>query len=209
MSFIPFIEGVFIGLALAAPVGPVGILCIRRALAQGRLAAFAAGLGAAFADTFYGAVAALGLTFIAHFLTDHTFLLRLVGGSFMLILGLHIYRQPVRFTETPPRAMGLAKDFVSTFLITLSNPATILAAMGIFAAIGALSHEMYQDSPQPGLAIIGVFVGSSLWWAFLSFTANAFKSRFTPAWIGRLNHISGIALMVFALVILGSLPFDF
>lgn len=202
MESFHFLRGLAIGLALAAPVGPVGILCIRRALADGRHAAFVAGMGAAFADTFYGAVAALGLTVISSFLIDHAFLLRLVGGSFLVLLGAHTFRVAPICDTGPAAGPGLAKDFVSTFLITLSNPATILASMGVFAAIGALDG---RGTGNPRWVIIGVFAGSTLWWLTLSAVASAVRSRFTPAWLSRLNRVSGTLLVVFGCAILASL----
>lgn len=197
-----FLRGLAIGFALAAPVGPVGILCIRRALADGRYAAFIAGLGAACADTFYGAVAGLGLTVISSFLMDHTTALRLVGGSFLVILGAHTWRSPPSITPQPTTGPGLVRDFISTFLITLSNPATILASMGVFAAIGALGAGNGSSS---GVLILGVFSGSTLWWLVLSAMAGAARSKFTPHWLARLNHVSGAALMIFGVAILASL----
>lgn len=206
-EFLAFCEGWVIGICLAAPVGPVGILCIRRTLSQGKFSGFVAGMGAACADTFFGAVAAFSLTLVSHFLTDHIFELRLIGGIFLLLLGFHIYRQPVVFKIEEQKAMGYAKDFVSSFLITLSNPATILAAMGIFAALGAIAHKLYPVPPSPVFVVIGVFFGSAFWWMSLSFGAHAIKNRFSPQWIARLNHASGIGLALFAVFILASLFF--
>ena len=200
-----FLRGLAIGFALAAPVGPVGILCIRRALADGRYAAFVAGLGAAFADTFYGAVAGLGLTIISSFLVEHALALRLVGGGFMTVLGGITFRTPARIEPQPLSGPGLLRDFISTFLITLSNPATILASMGVFAAIGALSNESTAAS---GVLIFGVFCGSTLWWLVLSGIAGALRERFSPQRLARLNQISGGLLLIFGIAILGSLAID-
>jgi threonine/homoserine/homoserine lactone efflux protein len=200
-----FLRGLAIGFALAAPVGPVGILCIRRALADGRYAAFVAGLGAAFADTFYGAVAGLGLTIISSFLVEHALALRLVGGGFMTVLGGITFRTPARIEPQPLSGPGLLRDFISTFLITLSNPATILASMGVFAAIGALSNESTAAS---GVLIFGVFCGSTLWWLVLSGIAGALRERFSPQRLARLNQISGGLLLVFGIAILASLAID-
>lgn len=197
-----YLRGLAIGFALAAPVGPVGILCIRRALADGRYAAFIAGLGAAFADTFYGAVAGLGLTVISSFLMDHTIILRLLGGLFLAVLGLRTAIAPPQMDAQPCRGTGLLKDFISTFLITLTNPATILAAMGVFAAVGALDAKSADNA---GTVIFGVFCGSTLWWLVLSAAAASVRSRFTPEWLRRLNRISGIALVLFGVGILISL----
>jgi threonine/homoserine/homoserine lactone efflux protein len=200
-----FLRGLVIGVLLAAPVGPVGILCIRRALSDGRYAAFVAGLGAAFADTFYGAVAGLGLTVVSTFLVSHATILRLVGGTFLLILGGHTYRHKASELAQPMRGPGLLRDFVTTFLITLTNPATILGAMGVFAAVGVLDNRSQAAS---GTLILGVFGGSTLWWLFLSAGASAVRTRFSPRWLERLNHASGIVLIIFGVAILGSLALN-
>ncbi|MBY0431156.1 MAG: LysE family transporter [Rhodospirillales bacterium] len=197
-----FFRGLVIGFAIAAPVGPVGVLCIRRALADGRTAAFIAGLGAAFADTFYGAVAALGLTAVSQFLLEQQTALRLGGGAFMIVLGLRTYHTLPTIEPTPIRGPGLVKDFLSSFSITLTNPATILAFMGVFAAMGAMGIEAGAGAD---ILITGVFFGSALWWLVLSAAAGAVRSRFTPDWLRRLNHGSGVALVVFGVAILGSL----
>ncbi|MDY0242239.1 MAG: LysE family transporter [Rhodospirillaceae bacterium] len=199
MDFSHFLRGLLVGIALAAPVGPVGILCIRRALADGRYAAFVAGLGAACADAFYGAVAVLGLTVVSQFLSSHALALRLVGGAFMIMLGLHVFRQPPPEETEPVTGPGLIRDFISSFLITLTNPATILAAMGVFAAIGTLVKGQPGD---PRLTVVGVFVGSSLWWLFLAVMAGAARDRFTSAGLQRLNRLSGSVLALFGIVIL-------
>lgn len=200
-----FLNGMAIGFAIAAPVGPVGVLCIRRALADGRAAAFIAGLGAAVADTFYGAVAGFGLTFISEFLLSHDTALRLVGGSFICLLGWHTYRAHPRLEAAPATGPGLARDFLSTFLLTLTNPGTILAFMGVFAAMGTIG--MADSAKSSALLITGVFFGSALWWLLLSAAAGAVRSRFTPRWLAALNRGSGALLLLFGLALLGSLLF--
>jgi threonine/homoserine/homoserine lactone efflux protein len=196
-----FLRGLAIGFALAAPVGPVGVLCIRRAVADGRYAAFIAGLGAAVADTFYGAVAGLGLTVVSSFLMAHQLPLRIVGGLFLLALGLRGLSSRPCVNGTDGRGPGLVKDFVSTFLITLTNPATILASMGVFAAVGTLGHH---DMSGSGVLISGVFVGSSLWWLVLSAAAGAVRSRCPQRLLGLLYHGSAVILVVSGLAIMGS-----
>jgi threonine/homoserine/homoserine lactone efflux protein len=189
-----------VGFAIAAPVGPVGILCIRKALADGRIAAFIAGLGAAVADTFYGAVAGLGLTFVSEFLQAHKVLLSVVGGAFLIVLGIATVRKEPVILPTGTSHVGLVKDFLSSFTITLTNPGTVIAFMAIFASFSVVSFE--KDAADASLLILGVFVGSSLWWATLAGAAGAVRSHFTPIWLHWLNRISGWALMVFGFVVL-------
>ncbi len=199
-----FLRGLMIGFVLAAPLGPVGFLCIKRALANGRAAAFFVGFGAALADTFFGAVAGLGLTVISTFLLNHQVPLRLFGGGFLIVLGVRTILGPSILTIESGAGAGPLKDFVSTFLIALSNPATVAGAFGAFAALGAIE----LDHPAAASAlIVGVFCGSSAWWLILSTAAGALRARFSPKLLNRMNRGSGILLAVTGLVIIGSLGF--
>ena len=200
-----YLRGIAIGFAIAAPIGPVGLLCIRKALAHGRVAAFVAGLGAALADTFFGAVVGLGLGVVSQFLIGHSDILKLVGGLFMLGLGLHTWRAgaaPADKEADGGRGTGLFRDFLSTFLITLGNPGTILGVVGVFAAVGAAAHP--RDLPHQALLVAGIFTGSTLWWAVLSELTIAVRARFTPERMRLFNHVSGTVLMVLGLLALGS-----
>jgi len=206
MDFHPLVKGTIIGFAIAAPVGPVGILCIRRALADGRVAAFVAGLGAAVADTFYGAVAAWGLTLVTDFLMAHRPVLSVVGGVFLMYLGWRTVRARSEMGPAPDTRIGLLQDFVSTFLITLTNPATVLAFMAVFASVSAV-HMRNPVSLDTTLLILGVFLGSASWWALLSAAAGAVRSHFTPVWLLWLNRGSGAVLILFGLGVLVSAGF--
>ncbi|WP_142849614.1 LysE family translocator [Telmatospirillum sp. J64-1] len=204
MGFLTLPTGMLIGLAIAAPVGPVGILCIRRALADGRFAAFVAGLGAAVADTFYGAVAAFGLSFISDWLMEWERSLCLVGGLFLLGLGVRTWFTPCALSDTPLSGAGLVKDFFATLVITLTNPGTILAFLGIFAALGGVG---VSGPGEAWLLVLGVFLGSTLWWMALSFSVTALRNRFSERWLTKLNHYSALGLGLFGLVLLVSLLF--
>ncbi|MCA1941417.1 MAG: LysE family translocator [Caenispirillum bisanense] len=200
-----FLRGIAVGFAIAAPVGPVGLLCIRRALADGRFAAWVAGLGAAVADTFYGAVAGLGLTLVSDFLMEYRTLLSLVGGLFLIGLGLHTVRLKPTLWQTPQVHMGLVRDFSSSFVLTLTNPATILAFMAVFASMGAV--HVTDDRMDATLLISGVFVGSALWWLVLSALAGAVRHKFSETWLLWLNRGSGVILVLFGIGVLASLAF--
>lgn len=203
-SVIPFLRGIAIGFAIAAPIGPVGILCIRKALADGRLAAFVAGLGAAVADSLFGAVAAFGIGAVMSFIDGQMVALKVVGGVFMLGLGVHTWRSAAVMVEAEPgKGPGMARDFLSTFAITITNPGTIFGVAGVFAALGPMGR--------PGigmptvLLVAGIFAGSALWWLTLSALASAARNRFTPERMRLFNHLSGAMLMVFGAAALGSL----
>ena len=200
----PILVGIAIGFSLAAPIGPVGLLCIRRALADGRLAALVAGLGAALADAGFGAVVVLGIGAVTGFLDDHATLIKTAGGLFMLWLGLHTWRTAAVAVEAVPgRGPGLWRDFASTFAVTATNPGTILGIIGIAAAAGPSVRT--DDAAEAAVLVAGIFAGSALWWAVLATVAGAARSRFTPERMRRFNHGSGAVLMAFGLAALGSL----
>ena len=198
-----YLRGVAIGFAIAAPIGPVGLLCIRRALADGRLAALVAGLGAACADTVFGAVVGLGLTAVSQFLAQHQVVFKLVGGVFMAGLGWRTWTSSAFAIDPLENGVGMWRDFVSTFLITITNPATILGVMGVFAALGTSAKPVGIE--ESWLLVIGVFCGSVLWWLVLASAASAVRTRFTPERMRLFNHLSGALLLLFAVLTLGSL----
>jgi len=206
MQHFLFLRGLAIGFALAAPVGPVGVLCIRRALQEGRYAAFVASLGAALADTIFGAVAGLGITVISSFLLSHQTSIRLSGGIFLMVVAIRGWRDPHCSQTAQFKGGGLAKDFFSTFLLTLSNPATILAAVGVFAALGAIGLD---DPAAASVLILGVFLGSTLWWLLLSAAAGAVRSRFSPQSLRLLNRGSSVVLGLTGIAILAMLALDY
>jgi threonine/homoserine/homoserine lactone efflux protein len=199
-----FLRGVAIGFAIAAPIGPVGILCIRKALVDGRRAALVAGLGAALADGIFGALAGLGMGAVSQLLDGHVAMVKAVGGVFMLVLGMRTWRSAAITVEAEgARGPGMWRDFLSTFTITITNPGTIFGVMGVFAALGSTA----RPSGQAGywLLVIGIFCGSTLWWLVLSTAASAARSRFTPERMRLFNHGSGAMLLLFGLAGLASL----
>ena len=195
-----FLRGLIIGLSIAAPVGPIGILCIRRTLAEGRLSGFVSGLGAATADGFYGSVAAFGLTFISNFLVSQQFWFRPVGGIFLLYLGIKTFLAKPR--EGPALAVqrGLLNAYGSTLLLTLTNPITILSFAAIFAGLGLVSTD--PNYLTAGITVIGVFLGSSCWWFLLSGGVTLFRNRFKPSGLLWINRISGLIIAAFGLLAL-------
>jgi threonine/homoserine/homoserine lactone efflux protein len=201
-----FLRGMVIGFALAAPVGPVGVLCIKRALVHGRLAAFCAGLGAALADTIFGAVAGLGLTVVSSFLLSHSVVIRVVGGTFLIFVGIRGYGQKPSSKDEDLSSSGMVKDFLSSFMLAISNPATILAAIPVVAAVGA---QGLRDTDSATWLVTGVFSGSAAWWLILSGAAGAVRSRFSPKILTLLNRISAVLLTVTGIFILASLGFKY
>jgi threonine/homoserine/homoserine lactone efflux protein len=190
-----FIRGLVIGLSIAAPVGPIGVLCIRRTLAQGRSYGLASGLGAATADGVYGCVAGFGLTFISSFLVNQQVWLRLVGGVFLCYLGIKTLLAKPAEEEAEAKGVGLVGAYGSTFFLTLTNPMTILSFAAIFAGLGVA--ETGGDYASATILVAGVFAGSALWWLLLSGGVSLFRDRFTPAALVWVNRISGVVVMGF------------
>ena len=195
-----FLRGFLIGFAIAAPVGPIGVLCIRRTLANGRLIGFVSGLGAATADMFYGAVAAFGLTAIQDILVGQQFWLHLLGGLFLIYLGARTFlTKPVDKRVTTDVKRGSLSAYLSALGLTLTNPATIISFTVVFA--GILPSSVVRGSSSLAL-ILGVFSGSATWWLTLSGIVGWFRERFTPAWMTWVNRIAGIVILGFGLTAL-------
>lgn len=189
-------RGIIIGFAIAAPVGPIGVLCIRRTLAAGRAAGFISGLGAATADGLYGGVAAFGLTAVANLLIGQRLWLRILGGGFLLYLGARTFLAPPA-AGAPARQLPLAGAYASTFLLTLTNPMTILSFAAVFAGVGLGSAQRSYASA--ALLVLGVFAGSTLWWLTLSAAVGRFRARVAPPALVWVNRISGTIIAAFGL----------
>lgn len=201
-----FIQGLLLGLSIAAPVGPVGILCIRRTLTMGPLAGLVSGLGAATADGLYGCIAGFGLSAIADFLVAQANWLRLGGGCFLCYLGLTtLWVPPKPMAAAPPDALSTNRSllgaYTSTLALTLTNPATIFSFLAIFAGLGIA--ESGHPPVTAGVMVGGVFLGSALWWLILSGTVNLFRSRLTSSRMRWLNRVSGILILAFGVMALG------
>ncbi len=201
-----FLEGLFIGFAVAAPVGPIGVLCIRRTLTHGRLAGFISGLGAASADACYGFVAAFGLTAISGFLLDAQEFLRFGGGAFLIWLGIRAWRSKPKADNAHngrPNGLGLLASYAGTFLLTLANPSTILTFLAIFAGLGlAAKGRAYTEA---SILVIGVFLGSAIWWLFLAGLAGALRQRLNQTGMVWINRFSAMLLGGFGAFIVAGL----
>lgn len=200
ISFI--IKGMMIGLSVAAPVGPIGVLCIRRTLARGRAAGLISGLGAATADAIYGAVAGFGLTLISNFLIAQQLWLRLIGGLFLLFLGARILISKPSQKDEPEQENGAFGDYASTFFLTITNPTTILSFAGIFAGLGLGSTG--GDYSLATALVSGVFLGSALWWLILSEGVNIFRQKASETILPWANTISGVIILTFGIIALAS-----
>ena len=194
------LRGLVIGFSIAAPVGPIGVLCIRRTLAEGRVSGLVSGLGAATADAIYGCIAGFGLTFISSILVSQQVWLRLIGGVFLCYLGLKTFLARPAEEAASAEGRGLIGAYVSTFFLTLTNPMTILSFAVIFAGLGLGSASGNYISA--GLLVSGVFIGSALWWLMLSAGVGLLRTRFSLQRLRWVNRISGIIITGFGLIAL-------
>jgi threonine/homoserine/homoserine lactone efflux protein len=198
-----FLSGVVIGFSIAAPVGPIGVLCIRRTLADGRLHGLISGLGAATADAVYGCIAAFGLAFISDFLVQQQTWLRVVGGAFLIFLGVRTILAKPSEKASEGRKLGLAGAYGSTFLLTITNPVTIISFAAVFASLGLGGGIV--DYGSAALLVLSVFIGSAMWWLILSGSVSFLRAKVTPKVLLWINRVSGAIILVFGVVAIVSI----
>lgn len=197
---ITFFKGMIIGIAMAAPVGPLALLCIRRSLTKGYIEGLATALGVALADGFYALIAALGLTAVSSFVLEKKEYLFMGGGILLIMLGARALRNPPSFNLGPLQRKGFLATLLQTSIITLTNPMTIVTFIAAFAAVGFEGQE--HDLAQAITICLGVFTGSMIWFMLLSFTAAYLRTRVTPYMLWLINAISGSLLIIFGLLFL-------
>ena len=174
MELIIFLKGIFIGFALAVPIGPIGIMCIRKTLSEGRLNGLIIGLGAATADLLYGCVAAFGLTFISNALVSQRIFIRLVGGALLLYLGVRTFNKLPADPKIPAIGNGILRSYITAFLFTLTNPLSVFVFIAVFTALG-LGSDLGNFSAS--VLVSGVFLGSCLWFLSLSTGVMFFRKK--------------------------------
>ena len=195
MAVLFLLKGVAVGIVIAVPVGPVGIMCVRRTIFEGSRAGFVSGLGAATADALFGFIAAFGLTFVSDWLIGYHQWLRIAGGCYLLYIGgSALFAGPETKHSSNPDAEGLLRDFLSTFALTLTNPITILAFLGIFSALGLGGED--ATFGRAAILVLGVWLGSMLWWLTLTFGVGALFHSFGPRHLKWINRASGTILLL-------------
>jgi threonine/homoserine/homoserine lactone efflux protein len=202
MDALFFVRGMAIGLSIAAPVGPIGVLCIRRTLVDGRLAGLITGLGAATADAWYGGVAGFGLSVVSTLLLRQSLWIRLLGGLFLCYLGLRTAVATPAAHAASRAGRTLWQSYISALALALTSPLTILSFAAIFAGIGVAATG---DTASAALLVIGVLIGSALWWVILSSAVGLLRARITTRVLRWVNRCSGATLAAFGLLALASL----
>ncbi len=200
------LNGVLIGIVVAAPIGPVNLICIRRTLAYGRTNGFVSGLGAAVGDALFAAVAAFGLTAASSLVVTFGDVLQAVGGVFLVGLGIHTFLSKPADTDTVRTSTrsNLIAAVLATFVLTITNPATMLGFVAIFGGVGGLV------TTEPGLItaaflVVAVFIGSALWWLGVTMTVGLLRGGMTEQHLFMINRVSGVLIVLFGVFILGRL----
>ncbi|MDR3704151.1 MAG: LysE family transporter [Candidatus Sulfopaludibacter sp.] len=190
------VRGVATGLIIAAPVGPVNVLCMQRTLGKGWKSGLVSGLGAAVADTIYGSVAAFSITLVIDFLLREQFWIRVLGGSLLILIGaLYYFRKPQELTEKKDEAAN--SDFFSTFLLTATNPTTVLSFLAVLATLGMKEQRAVWATV---LLVGGIFTGSMMWWIILTVSVTALRRKIDDRAMVWMNRVAGFAIGGFGVV---------
>lgn len=200
------LKGLLIGFAIAAPVGPIGILCIQRSLHDGFKIGLSTGMGAALADGVYGLIAAFGLTSISSLLISIQYWIRLIGGLFLIYLGIKIFLSSSfkKSESTYIKEKSISHACLTTFILTLTNPMTILSFIAVFAGLGLGAQQ--TNYTQATILVLGIILGSSLWWLLLSGgVAIVLHHRLTDKSLQKINWMSGIIMLIFGILVIKSI----
>ena len=198
-----FLKGLGLGFSIAAPVGPIGVLCIQRTLKKGFSSGFVSGLGAATADLFYGSLAGFGALWLGNHLVKIQTPLRVIGGGVLILLGIRAFFQKEKDAASAGSSSRLAGDYLSTFLLTLTNPITIFSFAAVYGGLGLSAGE--TSTWQMALLVLGVFFGSIAWWLTLSSLVSLLRGRLKPVFYTIINKIAGMVLVGFGISLIAAL----
>lgn len=196
------LKGILIGFAMAVPLGPIGIICIRKTLTEGRLRGLVIGMGAATADMFYAAIAAFGLTFISDTLNEHRIWIRIAGGVLLLFLGVRTFLAKPKDPKLVVNGSSGLRSYLTTIFLTLTNPFTIFAFIAVFATLGLGNGLSYLSA---SFLVVGVFIGSLLWFVILSSGVTFFRKKLDLAGLRWVNKIAGILIIISGFIAILSL----
>ncbi len=195
------VEGIIIGFAMAVPIGPIGIICIRKTLTEGRMRGLIIGLGAATADMLYGSIAAFGLTIISDTLLSQRVWIRLAGGALLLFLGVRTFRARPKDPKIEIQSSG-RRSYFTTIFLTFTNPLTVFAFIAVFAALGLGNGLSFLSA---SVLVAGVFTGSFLWFLSLSSGATFFRKKLDLVGMRWVNKIAGILIIISGVIAIASL----
>ncbi|MCI1779679.1 MAG: LysE family translocator [Bacteroidales bacterium] len=198
--FLQLLKGFIVGIAASIPLGPLGILCVQKTLSKGRNSGFITGLGASVSDTFYAGISLIGLAFIQNFVKEYKTSVMIIGGIIVILIGLKIYyTNPIKQIRQKNSKRKHAEDFLEAFIMTITNPGSIVLMIGVMAAVGV---DVSDDQAKSLIltTLWGVFLGSVTWWFILSSTITLFRKRFRIKQLVTTNRISGIIIMALGLI---------
>jgi threonine/homoserine/homoserine lactone efflux protein len=202
MDIILFLKGLLIGFAMAIPIGPIGVLCIRKTLSEGHSRGLIVGLGGAAADSLYGGIAAFGVKFVSDVIVREQLWVHLLGGALLLYLGFRTIRAKRKDPILPFDNRGFWGSFVSAFILALTNPLTMFAFVAVFAAFGLGARVSFLAA---GILVTGVFSGTCLWFFTLGFVATLFRRRLNRRGLVWVNRVSGGLIILSGMIALVSL----
>lgn len=193
------LRGILIGLVFGLPVGAVGAMTIERTLSHGVKAGLLTGLGSSVADCIYAIIGAFGITLVSDFLLEYQLVIHLIGGIFLLIIGVRLFLKQAETALPNPSAIGGIKLFLSSFAIGITNPTAILTFLFAFSYFGISSVVKLQD----GIALVGgVFIGTYLWWGTISYVAHRLKQSCAFHGLSHSNKVFGVILTSFGAIVL-------
>lgn len=197
MHYLFILKGLILGFSIAAPVGPIGLLCMNKTLSNGKLSGFLSGIGAASADMIYGCIAAFGLSAISNFLLNQAFYIKLFGGLFLCYLGVKTFLASGKSQAKETNSKGLLSDYFSTFVLTITNPMTIISFTAVFASLGIVTAA--KNIMNSSFLVLGVFLGSALWWLLLCYLVDFISTKSNEKFIILTNKFSGVIIFAFGL----------
>jgi threonine/homoserine/homoserine lactone efflux protein len=199
-AFELILRGAVAGLAISAPVGPVNVLCVSRTLTRGRAGGIVSGLGAAAADTVYGSIAGFSISFIIGWLERELYWIRLIGGMLLIAIGAIYYFKRPKTLEESAKKESPGSDMATAFLLTLTNPTTVLSFLAVLAILGLGGHRSWTLTV---FLVLGIFVGAMFWWITLAMIAAHFRDRFNDRAVVWMNRIAAFAIGAFGLITIG------
>ncbi|HEX3665113.1 MAG TPA: LysE family transporter [Rhizomicrobium sp.] len=205
-SILLVLPGLIIGFLVAAPIGPINLICMRRTLAFGALTGFVSGLGGAMGDGIFAAIIGFGLTAIRHWIEGYSQILQIAGGALLLGFGIHTYladplqEREAQFDGDRARSnLSLLRSFASTFALALSNPATLFAFAALFTGFGGFIGLADPTLAQAGFVVAGILCGSALWWLTVTMIVSAYHAKLNNRVMRIITHASGAVICLFGL----------